>query len=91
MRRVPPVRPGQGDRPEFRQLRGHRVELTDGHTAVVEERFLREGLLDPRRIVVAGYAAAPMLAAVSRLQLARHPQQVAALAAFIEQVGPEPE
>ena len=82
---------GKAIAPSFASFAGHRVELTDGHTAVVEEHFLREGLLDPRRIVVAGYAAAPMLTAVARLQLAHHPQQVAALAAFIEQVGPEPE
>jgi hypothetical protein len=82
---------GKAIAPSFASFAGHRVELADGHTAVVEERFLREGLLDPRRIVIRGYAAAPMLAAVARLQLAAHPQQVAALAAFIEQVGPEPE
>jgi hypothetical protein len=31
-----------------------------------------------------------MLAALARLHLAEEPHQVAALAAFIEQVGPEP-
>jgi hypothetical protein len=82
---------GKAIAPSFASFAGHRVELADGHTAVVEEQFLREGLLDPRRIVIRGYAAAPMLAAVARLHLASHPQQVAALAAFIEQVGPEPE
>ncbi|HTA34210.1 MAG TPA: hypothetical protein VK721_12375 [Solirubrobacteraceae bacterium] len=82
---------GKAIAPSFASFAGHRVELADGHTAVVEEHFLRGGLLDPRRIVIRGYAAAPMLAAVARLQLAKHPQQVAALAAFIEQVGPEPE
>jgi hypothetical protein len=83
--------PGKAIAPSFASFAGHRVELTDGRTAVVEERFLREGLTDPSRLVIKGYAAAPMLAAVRRLQLPSHPQQVAALAAFIEQVGPEPE
>jgi cytochrome c oxidase subunit 2 len=82
---------GKAIAPSFASFAGHRVELADGHTAVVDEDFLREGLLDPRRIVIRGFAAAPMLAAVARLQLAAHPRQVAALAAFIEQVGPEPE
>ena len=82
---------GKAIAPSFASFAGHRVELTDGRSAVVEEHLLREGLLNPRRIVVRGYAAAPMLAAVRRLHLASHPQQVAALAAFIEQVGPEPE
>jgi hypothetical protein len=83
--------PGKAIAPSFASFAGHRVELTDGHTAVVEERFLREGLSKPRRLVIRGYSAAPMLAAVQRLGLASHPAQVAALAAFIEQVGPEPE
>jgi hypothetical protein len=82
---------GKAIAPSFASFAGHRVELADGRSAVVEERFLREGLDDPRRLVIRGYAVAPMLAAVRRLQLASHPQQVAALAAFIEQVGPEPE
>jgi hypothetical protein len=37
-----------------------------------------------------GYDAAPMIAATQRLRLGSHPQQVAALTAFIEQIGPEP-
>jgi hypothetical protein len=82
---------GKAIAPSFASFAGRRVALADGRTALVEERFLREGLLDPRRIVIRGYAAAPMLAAVQRLHLDSHPRQVAALAAFIEQVGPEPE
>jgi len=31
-----------------------------------------------------------MVRAVERLHLSRQPQQIAALAAFIEQIGPEP-
>jgi len=80
---------GKAIAPSFASFAGHRVELTDGRTVLVDERFLREGLLNPRRTLVKGYAPAPMLAALRRLHLASHPQQVAALAAFIEQVGPE--
>jgi hypothetical protein len=58
---------------------------------LVDERFVREGLLRPRANELAGYDPAPMLAALSRLHLDRQPRQVQALAAFIEQVGPEPE
>ncbi len=75
--------------PSFASFAGRRVELTDGRSALVDERFLHEGLLNPRGTVIRGYAAAPMLKALRRLQLSGHPQQVAALAAFIEQVGPE--
>jgi hypothetical protein len=84
--------PGAGHKPDpsFTSFAGHHIALADGRRVVVDERFLREGLLDPRRNQIKGFDPAPMIAALSRLQLARHPQQVAALAAFIEQIGPEP-
>ncbi len=75
--------------PSFSHLAGHRVTLSDGRTALVDERFLREALLDPHRTEIKGYDPAPMLAALRRLRLRSQPEQVAALAAFIEQVGPE--
>jgi len=76
--------------PSFSSFAGHQVRLTDGRTVLVDERFVREGLLDPRANELRGYDPAPMLAALARLRLASHPRQVAALAAFVEQVGPEP-
>lgn len=78
------------DAPNFSSFAGHRVKLTDGRSVLIDERFLREGLLHPRVNELIGYDPAPMLAALARLHLAAHPAQVAALAAFIEQVGPEP-
>jgi hypothetical protein len=77
--------------PSFASLAGHRVTLTDGRTVLVDERFLHEALLDPRRTLIKGYDPAPMLAALARLRLHSEPGQVDALAAFIEQVGPESE
>jgi hypothetical protein len=77
--------------PSFSSFAGHRVTLRDRRRVLVDERFLREGLLDPRRNILTGYDPAPMLAALARLHLHSQPQQLAALAAFIEQIGPEPE
>lgn len=77
--------------PSFSSFAGHRVTLRNGRTALVDEHFLREGLLHPRKFLLKGYDPEPMLAALRRLSLNRQPQQVAALAAFIEQVGPEPQ
>jgi hypothetical protein len=75
--------------PSFAVLAGNRVTLTGGRSVLVDERFLHEALVDPARVEVRGYAPAPMLAAVRRLGLAHDPAAVAALAAFIEQIGPE--
>jgi hypothetical protein len=80
-----------GVAPSFSSFAGHRVTLTSGRQVLVDEHFLREGLLHPRNFLLKGYDPGPMLAALARLHLSRQPQQVAALAAFIEQVGPEPE
>ncbi len=75
--------------PDFAGFAGHAVTLADGRRVLVDERFLREGLLHPERAELKGYDAAPMLAAVKRLHLAGAPGEVAALAAFVEQIGPE--
>jgi hypothetical protein len=81
----------RGVAPSFSSFAGHRVTLSGGRSVVVDEHFVREGLLHPRANELTGYDPAPMLAALGRLQLGARPAQVAALAAFIEQVGPEPE
>lgn len=75
--------------PSFTSLAGHRVKLTDGRTVLVSEALIREALRDPAAIVMTGYDAAPMIRAVQRAGLSSHPDQIAQLAAFIEQVGPE--
>jgi len=75
--------------PSFDSFAGHHVTLADGRRLVVDEHFLREGLLHPETYALAGYDAEPMLAALRRLHLGRRPKQVAALIAFIEQIGPE--
>jgi hypothetical protein len=82
---------GRSVAPSFSSFAGHSVKLANGRTVVVDERFVREGLLHPAANELRGYDPAPMLAALARAHLAGHPERVAALAAFIEQVGPEPE
>jgi hypothetical protein len=76
--------------PSFASFAGHPVTLADGHRVIVGERFITEALLHPDRTQIKGYHPALMLAATRHLNLPDHPQQVAALAAFIEQIGPEP-
>jgi len=76
--------------PGFATFAGHHVTLVGGHRALVDERFLRNGLLHPESVTIKGYDAGPMIRALARLHLAEHPARVAALAAFIEEIGPEP-
>jgi hypothetical protein len=76
--------------PSFVNFAGHPVTLADGRRVVVDEQFLREALLHPRKNPIKGYDPAPMLAAIDHLHLSSKPEQVAALAAFIEEIGPEP-
>jgi hypothetical protein len=75
--------------PDFAGFAGHMVTLAEGRRVLVDEHFLRAGLLHPEQAELKGYDPAPMLAAVRRLHLSGEPGQVAALAAFIEQIGPE--
>lgn len=76
--------------PSFASFAGHRITLTSGRRVVVDEHFLREALRNPSHTQIEGYDPAPMRRAITQLRLASHPQQIAALAAFIEQIGPEP-
>jgi hypothetical protein len=77
--------------PSFASFAGHEVTLTNGKRALVEEAFVREGLLHPSSHELKGYDPDPMLNALARLHFQTKPAQVDALAAFIEQIGPEPE
>jgi len=84
------MRGGHGIGPSLASFAGHDVTLAGGHRMLVDERFLREALRDPRGNQIRGYDPTPMVRAVERLHLSGRPQQIAALAAFIEQIGPEP-
>jgi hypothetical protein len=77
--------------PDFNSFAGHVVTLVDGRRVLVEEAYLQSSLLRPVPAELKGYDPAPMLRALARLHLAGQPQQVKALVAFIEQVGPETE
>jgi hypothetical protein len=77
--------------PSFGSFAGNHFTLANGHRVLIDERFVREALLDTHTSPIKGYDPAPMIAAVQRLHLSGKPEQVAALAAFIEQIGPETE
>jgi cytochrome c oxidase subunit 2 len=75
--------------PSFMSLAGHRVKLADGRRVLIDEALIRDALRRPGAFAMAGYDATPMIRAVQRADLSAHPDQIAELAAFIEQVGPE--
>jgi len=77
--------------PNFYGFAGHRVTLTNGAVVVVDEAFIRRALTHPGAYAISGYDPRAMPAALRRLgvELPAHPRDVAALAAFVEQVGPE--
>ena len=81
------VHPGVG--PTLAEFAGNEATLADGRHVLVDEAFLRESLLDPRATQLKGYPLAPMLDALAGLHLDRHLADVSALAAFVEEVGPE--
>jgi hypothetical protein len=82
---------GRKSAPSLSSFAGRRLTLRDGRRILVDEHLLREGLLHPERVQLKGYDSELMLVALKRLHLSRHRQDVAALAAFIEQIGPETE
>jgi len=73
--------------PSFETLAGHRVTLTDGKRVLVDQAQIREALHSPDTIAIRGYDRSLMVDALRKA----HPSngEIAALAAFIEQVGPE--
>lgn len=82
-------RTGSSLGPNFTSFAGHDVTLADGRRVLVGLRFLQAGLEHPEANEIRGYDPAPMLSAIRRTGLSHKPNQVAALAAFIEQMGPE--
>jgi hypothetical protein len=76
--------------PSFSSFAGHRVTLRDGRRVLVDERFIERALSHPGEFSLRGFAPGPMIEAVERARLPQRPDRVRALAAFIEQIGPEP-
>ena len=72
--------------PRFEGLVGRRVTLASGRSVLVDEAQIVAALTDPRVVAVAGYDPAGMIRSVARAHLDR--DEIAALAAFIEQVAP---
>ena len=46
---------GQGRGPNLRGVYGSRISLADGRSAIVDDAFIRESILNPNAHIVAGY------------------------------------
>ncbi len=73
--------------PSFTSLAGHRVALADGRTVLVDQHLIAQALRRPAAVAMKGYYPTAMVRAVARAHLTA--ADIAALAAFIEQIGPE--
>ncbi|HUA12871.1 MAG TPA: c-type cytochrome [Solirubrobacteraceae bacterium] len=70
--------------PSWKGLAGSTVHLANGRTLVASNAYLKDHILDPNAWTVKGYPGEVMAAAIEELHLAKHPQDVAALVAFID-------
>jgi mono/diheme cytochrome c family protein len=68
----------------FKGLAGSRVTLTDGETVTADDAYLEQSIASPDAKIVKGYRSGVMSAAVSSYGLARRPDDLRALVAFIK-------
>lgn len=70
--------------PSWKGLAGSVVHLSDGHTLIADDAYLRRHIVKPQAYTVAGYPGEVMAQAISQLELSKRPREVGALVAFID-------
>jgi hypothetical protein len=75
--------------PSFYNFAGHDVKLADGQAVLVDEAFVEHALEDPGSEPISGYNPRLMWRTLERLHVHLTHRQIEALAAFVEQIGPE--
>jgi len=68
----------------FKSLSGSAVTLSTGQSVTADDAYLEQSITDPDAEVVKGYRAGIMSAAISSHDLARKPNDIRALVAFIK-------
>jgi len=76
--------------PSFYSFAGHDVRLASGRTVLVNEAFVKRELENPEREPMSGYSPRLMWNTLRRLHVHLDRHSIEALAAFVEQIGPEP-
>ena len=70
--------------PTWKGLASSRVRLANGQTVTATDTYLSAKIADPSRTTVAGFPAGTMAAAIAGDDLARKPDDIRALVAFIK-------
>lgn len=73
-----------GAGPSFKGLAGGTTTLADGTTVTADDAYLERSITNPDAQVVKGYTAGLMSSAIASFDLARKPDDVRALVAFIK-------
>ena len=73
-----------GAGPTVKGLAGSQVELSDGRSVTADGAYVTKAITDPDAELVKGYQKGVMSASISSFGLAKNPQDVAALVAFIK-------
>jgi len=76
--------------PSFYDFAGHAVQLANGRTVLVDEAFVKRELEHPEGEPMSGYNPRLMWNTMRRLHVHLNRHAIDALAAFVEQIGPEP-
>ncbi len=77
--------PGAG--PSLKGVAGSPVALADGRTVTADDAYLERSITAPDAEIVKGYRAGEMSAAIAALDLARKPDDVRALVAYIKSLA----
>jgi len=70
--------------PGFEGLAGSTVTLDDGQTVTADDDYLQRSILDPDAEIVKGFRAGLMAPAIAGFDLAKKPNDVRALIAFVK-------
>ncbi len=73
-----------GAGPSFKGLAGGSVTLSNGQKVTADDAYLEQSITDPDAKIVEGYRAGVMPAAIASFDLAKKPDDIRALVAFVK-------
>jgi cytochrome c oxidase subunit 2 len=70
--------------PSFKGVAGNRVTLTTSQTVTADDAYLEQSIASPDALIVKGYRAGVMPAAIASYNLSSKPDEIRALVVFIK-------